>query len=130
MHFDGRTQQALRETGLDADEIAAVSDRIAELVDDDANALTAFFADADPVYSDMELAHSTAETREHSVADVDLFTHGSDLRGYLSLDDWGVPVENGRVLSTDDGGDPDLVELSLGPTIHDRVRFARERDRL
>ena len=130
MHFDGRTQQALREAGLEPDEIAAVSDRIAELVDDDANALSTFFADEGPVYSDMELAHSTADIQEHPVADADLFTHGSDLRGYLSLDGWGVPVEDGRVLSTADDGDPKLVELTLGPTIHDRVRFAHDRDRL
>ena len=32
MHFDQRTQRALREIGLETDEIAAVSDRVAELV--------------------------------------------------------------------------------------------------
>ena len=149
MHFDRRTQRALRETGLDADAIADASDRVAELVAEDADSLRAFFAADGPYYSDMELAHSTAETQEHPTADVDVFTHGSDLRGYLSLDGWGVPVEGGRVLRSaeagsgdgetadgDDEGDGDeddhatetpvLVELSLGETIHDRVRFARD----
>ncbi|PAU85557.1 hypothetical protein CK500_02495 [Halorubrum salipaludis] len=146
MHFDSRTQRALREAGLDADAIASASDRVTELVDEDADRLRAFFAPDGPYYSDMEMAHSTAETQEHATADVDLFTHGSDLRGYLSLDGWGVPVEGGRVLRTaeaggddavggdskEDGGDemPVLIELSLGATVHDRVRFARDRDEL
>ena len=141
MHFDPRTQRALREAGLDADAVAAASDRVAELVAEDADRLEAFFAPAGPYYSDMELAHSTAETQEHATADVDLFTHGGDLRGYLSLDGWGVPVEDGRVLRTaegdesdgrdgDDGETPVLVELSLGETIHDRVRFARDPEAL
>jgi len=147
MHFDRRTQRALREAGLDADAIADASDRVAELVAEDANRLRAFFAADGPYYSDMELAHSTADRQEHATADVDLFTHGSDLRGYLSLDGWGVPVEGGRVLRTaeadgdgeggeggdgnenaadEDGERPVLVELSLGETVHDRVRFARD----
>ena len=140
MHFDGRTQQALREAGLDTVAIAEISDRIADLVDRDADHLAEFFAADGPVYSDMELAHSTAEVQEHPIADVDLFTHGSNLRGYLSLDGWGVPVEGGRVLRTADNGDEDgpettterpiIVELSLGSTIHDRVRFARDGDEL
>jgi len=180
MHFDPRTQRALREAGLDAGAIADASDRVAELVAEDADRLRAFFAADGPYYSDMELAHSTAETQEHPTADVDLFTHGSDLRGYLSLDGWGVPVEGGRVLRTaaadgdadegsdggggdadegsdggggdadegsdgDDGGEsgegsedaagdgierPGLVELSLGETIHGRVRFARDPEEL
>jgi hypothetical protein len=145
MHFDSRTQRALREAGLDADAIAAASDRVAELVDEDAERLREFFAATGPYYSDMEMAHSASDRQEHATADVDLFTHGSDLRGYLSLDGWGVPVEGGRVLRTagpgdaegesgDDeaGGDetPVLVELSLGATVHDRVRFARDPDEL
>ena len=142
MHFDARTQQALREAGLDADAIADASDRVAELVDADADRLREFFDADGSYYSDMELAHSTAEVQEHASADVDLFTHGDDLRGYLSLDGWGVPVEGGRVLRSESGeaggaaGDdedrdrPVLVELSLGATIHGRVRFARERDEL
>jgi len=140
MHFDKRTQRALREAGLDAEGIAAASDRVAELVSRDAERLSGFFAAEGPFHSDMELAHSTAETQDHPTADVDLFTHGSDLRGYLSLDGWGVPVEGGRVLRTAGGGNeadtgdgdgrPVLVELSLGPTIHDRVRFARDEGEL
>ncbi len=136
MHFDGRTQQALSEAGVDTESIAEISDRVAELVGHDADRLDEFFAADGPFYSDMELAHSTAETQKHPTASVELFTHGSDLRGYLSLDGWGVPVEGGRVLRTADeaaDGDADerderpvLVELSLGPTIHDRVRFARD----
>jgi hypothetical protein len=134
MHFDQRTQQALREAGLDADAVAAASDRVADLVAEDADRLRAFFAADGPYYSDMELAHSTAETQEHPTADVDLFTHGSDLRGYLSLDGWGVPVEGGRVLRPTTEGEeaevPVLVELSLGATIHGRVRFARDPEAL
>ncbi|MFW6317315.1 MAG: DUF7532 family protein [Halorubrum sp.] len=146
MHFDRRTQRALHEAGLDGDAIADASDRVAELVAADADRLRAFFAAEGPYYSDMDLAHSTAETQEHPTADVDLFTHGSDLRGYLSLDGWGVPVEGGRVLRSagagrEDGGDdesededggeaPVLVELSLGETVHGRVRFARDPEEL
>jgi hypothetical protein len=139
MHFDPRTQQALREAGLDADAIAAASDRVADLVAADADRLREFFADEGAYYSDMDLAHSAAETQEHPTADVDLFTHGSDLRGYLSLDGWGVPVEGGRVLRSaeagrEEGGDgeetPVLVELSLGETINGRVRFARDPEEL
>ena len=138
MHFDRRTQRALREAGLDDDAVAAASDRVAELVAEDADRLRAFFDDDGPCYSDMELAHSAADIQEHPTADVDLFTHGSDLRGYLSLDGWGVPVEGGRVLRSAEGGDegedaaepPVLVELSLGETVHDRVRFARDPEEL
>ncbi|MGQ3328725.1 DUF7532 family protein [Halorubrum sp. FL23] len=139
MHFDARTQRALREAGLDADAIATASDRVAELVDEDADRLREFFEPTGPCYSDMEMAHSAAERQEHATADVELFTHGSDLRGYLSLDGWGVPIEGGRVLRATGGGDegsgrgdetPVLVELSLGATVHDRVRFARDPDEL
>ncbi|WP_435075146.1 DUF7532 family protein [Halorubrum sp. HHNYT27] len=138
MHFDPRTQRALREAGLDADAVAAAADRVTDLVAEDADRLRAFFAGDGPYYSDMELAHSSAETQEHATADVDLFTHGGDLRGYLSLDGWGVPVEDGRVLrpSGADEADEDaaerpvLVELSLGETIHGRVRFARDPEEL
>jgi len=68
----------------------------------DSRTQRAFFADDGPYDSDMELAHSAAEIREHATAEVDLFTRGSDLRGYLSL----------------------------GETVHDRVRFARDPEEL
>ena len=130
MHFDPRVQRALREAGLDADAVADASDRVAELVAGDADRLRAFFDADGPYYSDMEMAHSAESIQEHASADVDLFTHGSDLRGYLSLDGWGVPVEGGRILREADEADPVVVELSLGDTVNDRVRFAREREAL
>ncbi|KYH27596.1 hypothetical protein HAPAU_02640 [Halalkalicoccus paucihalophilus] len=124
MHFDQRIQQALREAGLDRETIVEASDRVAELVSEDAARLEAFFEAHDTVYSDMDLAHSREEFPEHTVEYCDLFTHGADIRGYLRFDSWGVPVEGGRVL------DEDLVELSLGPTVDSRVRFAASRDAL
>ncbi|KTG10810.1 hypothetical protein AUR64_06365 [Haloprofundus marisrubri] len=124
MHFDSRTQAALREVGLDIDRIREASDLVTEAVADDADALSAFFADADSIYSDMELAHSSDEIQQHSVDHVDLYTHGASMRGYLQFDSWGVPIEGGRILSDD------VVELTLGPTVHDRVRFARNADLL
>jgi len=123
MHFDQRTQAALRDAGLDDAEIRAASDAVAAAVERDAERLREFF-DRDTVYSDMEMAHSAGGPNEHAVEFLDLFTHGSDLRGYLRFGTWGVPVEGGRVLSEE------VVELSLGPTVHDRVRFAVSEDDL
>jgi len=123
MHFDQRTQAALREVGLAREEIREASNLVSESVDRDADRLREFF-ETDVVYSDMDKAHSAAEVHEHDVSFVDLFTHGADLRGYLRFDSWGVPVEGGRVLSAD------VVELTLGPTVNDRVRFARDEDAL
>jgi hypothetical protein len=124
MHFDPRTQAALREVGLDDADLRRASDLVSEAVDRDAAALESFFEDADTVYSDMEMAHSASDVQEHEVRWLDSYTHGGDLRGYLAFDTWGVYVEGGRVLS------PDVVELSLGPTVHDRVRFARDPEAL
>lgn len=124
MHFDQRTQRALREAGLDQETVVEVSDRVAELVGEDAARLEAFFAEHETVYSDMDLAHSREEFPEHTVEFCDLFTHGADIRGYLCFDSWGVPVEGGRVLGEE------LVELSLGPTVDARVKFAASRDAL
>jgi hypothetical protein len=121
MHFDQRTQAALRDAGFDDAEIRAASDAVAAAVERDADRLREFF-DRDVVYSDMELAHSAGGINEHAVEYLDVFTHGSDLRGYLRFETWGVPIEGGRVLSDD------VVELSLGPTVHDRVRFAADED--
>jgi len=124
MHFDQRTQAALREAGLSTDEIRAASERVVAATDEAAADLEAFFADRETVYSDMDLAHSATEFPEHAVGYLDLFTHADDIRGYLRFDSWGVPVEGGRVLSDD------VVELTLGPTVDDRVRFAAARDAL
>ncbi len=124
MHFDQRTQRALREVGLDTDALGRASELVVEATAETAAELEDFFADADTVYSDMEMAHSTAEFPEHTVESLDLTTHAAEMRGWLRFDTWGVYVEEGRLLG--DG----LVELTLGPPIHDRVRFARSRERL
>lgn len=123
MHFDPRTQSALREAGLSDEEIRSASDAVTEAVRRDADALESFFEDG-PVYSDMDRAHSSDDVHEHDVEYLDLYTHGGDLRGYLRFDSWGAYVEDGRVLSEA------KVELTLGPTVHGRVRFARDPDAL
>jgi hypothetical protein len=124
MHFDQRTQAALRDAGLSTAEIREASEAVVEATAADAERLESFFEGAETVYSDMDQAHSAAEFPEHAVEYLDLFTHADDIRGYLRFDSWGVPVEGGRVLSDD------VVELSLGPTVDDRVRFATDRDEL
>jgi hypothetical protein len=124
MHFDQRTQKALREVGLGREDLRKASKLVTEAVQRDAERLEAFFADGGTVYSDMEMAHSSTDVQEHEVEYLDLFTHGSDIRGYLRFDSWGVPVEDGRILNDD------VVELRLGPTVDDRVRFARDADAL
>ena len=124
MHFDQRTQQALRAVGLDTDELRAASDAVVEAVAEDAAALEAFFDATETVYSYMEMAHSRDEFPEHTVESLDLTTHADEMRGWLRFDSWGVYVEDGRLL--DDG----TVELTLGPTIHDRVRFGTDREQL
>lgn len=120
MHFDPRTQQALRAVGLDQSDLQAASDQIVETVAADADRLIEFF-EVDTIYSDMETAHSTDEIQTHTVDFLDCYTHAADLRGYLRFDSWGVPVEGGRILTDD------VVELSLGDTVNSRVRFARDR---
>jgi hypothetical protein len=124
MHFSQREQHALREAGLSTDEIAAASETVVAATEDAADELEAFFADQETIYSDMEMAHSASDVQEHDVSYLDLFTHADDIRGYLRFDSWGVPVEGGRVLSDD------AVELSLGPTVDDRVRFSHDDDAL
>lgn len=123
MHFDQRTQAALRDAGLDDAAIREASNAVADAVERDADRLRDFF-DRDTVCSDMEMAHTADDINEHTIEYLDLFTHGSDLRGYLRFATWGVPVEGGRILSDD------VVELSLGPTVHGRVRFAADADTL
>jgi len=137
MHFDQRTQTALRDAGLDTDDLQAASDRVASLVDDDAAALVAFFDAHDTVYSDMDMAHAASDYPEHAVEYCDVTTHAAAMRGWLRFDSWGAYVEDGRILeragddgATDDPGEPVVVELSLGPSVHDRVRFAPTREAL
>jgi len=122
MHFDQRTQRALREFGLSTDEIREVSEAVVAATAEAAADLEAFFADRDTVYSDMDLAHSADEFPEHGLEYVDLYTHADALRGYVKFDGWGAAVEGGRVLSEG------VVELTLGETVDDRVRFAADRD--
>lgn len=124
MHFDQREQQALREAGLSTGEIEAASDRVADLVDEAAADLEAFFEAHDTLHSDLSMAHSSSEFATHEGATLDCYTHAADLRGWLRFETWGAFVEDGRVL--DDG----LVELKLGPTVHERVRFATSPDAL
>ncbi|RQG89097.1 hypothetical protein EA462_12045 [Natrarchaeobius halalkaliphilus] len=124
MHFDQRTQRALRDVGLETDELQAASESVVDAVEADAAALEAFFDAHDVVHSDMDMAHSASEHPEHAVERLDLTTHANEMRGWLRFDSWGAFVENGRIL------DDDLVELTLGPTIHDRVRFAPDRETL
>ena len=124
MHFDQRTQRALREFGLSTAEIREVSEAVVEATAEEAAALEAFFEGLGTVYSDMDRAHSAVEFPEHGLEYVDLYVHAADLRGYVRFDGWGAYVEDGRVL------DEDVVELTLGPTVDDRVRFAADRDHL
>ncbi|PSQ10195.1 hypothetical protein BRC93_10465 [Halobacteriales archaeon QS_5_70_15] len=124
MHFDQREQQALREAGLSTGELEAASDRVADLVDEAAADLEAFFEAHDTLHSDLSMAHSSSEFSTHEGATLDPYTHAADLRGWLRFETWGAFVEDGRVL------DEDLVELKLGPTVHERVRFATTPDAL
>jgi hypothetical protein len=124
MHFDQRTQTALREFGLSTAEIAEISESVVEATAAEADAIESFLSGVETVYSDMDLAHSSAEFPEHELAGVDLYTHAADLRGYIRFDGWGAYVEDGRVLSES------VVELTLGPEVHDRVRFAADRNAL
>ncbi|WP_058994311.1 hypothetical protein [Haloarcula sp. CBA1127] len=124
MHFTQREQQALRDAGVEQATIEAASDAVVEATDDAAAALEAFFDGRETVYSDIDIAHSSSEIQEHTIEYCDLFTHADDIRGYLRFDTWGVPVKGGRVLSDE------TVELSLGPTVHGRVRFAADEDAL
>jgi len=124
MHFTQREQAALRDAGLSTEAIQEASTAVVAATEADAERIESFFEGHETLYSDMDMAHSSSETAEHAVEYLDLFTHADDIRGYLRFDSWGVPVEGGRVL-----GD-DVVELSLGPTVDGRVRFAADRDAL
>ncbi|MFD1511774.1 DUF7532 family protein [Halomarina rubra] len=124
MHFDSRTQRALREVGLSTEAVRDADERVKRFTREDADVLVAFFEAHDTVYSDMDLAHSADGVSEHVVDHVDCYTHADAIRGYLKFDTWGVPIEGGRPL--DDG----LVELTLGPTVNGRTKFAADPDAL
>ncbi|MFB6068992.1 MAG: hypothetical protein ABEJ90_03595 [Halobacterium sp.] len=124
MLFDQRTRERLRDAGLSQDAIQRIEREVSEDARETADAVEAFFEGVDTVYSDMDQTHSAADYPEHDLDYVDLFTHSEDVRGFVRFETWGAYVEGARVL-----GD-DVVELELGPTVHDRVRFAREREHL
>ncbi|GGM69548.1 hypothetical protein J2752_001942 [Halarchaeum rubridurum] len=124
MLFDQPTRRALRDAGVSTDTLRDVEKTVAREARETATDVSAFFADHETVYSDMEQTHSNEAYPEHDVDYCDLFTHSQDVRGFLRFDTWGVYVEGARTL--DDG----TVELELGPTVHDRVRFAPTRDAL
>ena len=124
MHFDQREQQALREAGLSTEEMEAASDRVADLVDGAAAELESFFEAHETLHSDLSMAHSSSDFSTHEDARLDLYTHAAELRGWLRFETWGAFVEDGRVLNEE------VVELTLGPTVHERVRFATTPDAL
>lgn len=123
MHFDQREQAALREVGLDADDLARASELVAEATAETAADLEAFVDAHDTLYSDIDLAHSGPGPAEHAVAYLDTYTHAADLRGWLRFDSWGVAVADGRVLSDE------VVELTLDGR-HGRTRFAADPEAL
>ncbi|WP_435180224.1 DUF7532 family protein [Halorussus sp. AFM4] len=124
MSLDPRMRRALREAGVSEETLREAADAAAADAERTADELESFFDDRETVYSDMDLTHSADEYPEHTVEYADLFTHSEDVRGWLRFDSWGAYVEGGRVLSDE------VVELTLGPTIHDRVRFATAREEL
>lgn len=135
MLFDSRTREKLRAAGLDRETLRRVEREVSEEAGEEADRIEAFFErlgatgeGTATVYSDMDLTHSSSEYPEHEVRYVDLFTHSQDVRGWLRFDSWGAYVEGGRVVEVDD--QVRVVELSLGPTVHDRVRFAADRTAL
>jgi hypothetical protein len=126
MGLDQRVRVTLREAGVPEETL-----RDAEAAAATAADVTAFFgaldaegADTATVYSDMDLAHASAEHPEHEVRGVDLYTHSEAVRGWIRFAEWGAYVAGARVLSED------VVELELGPTVHDRVRFAADPEQL
>ncbi|MFC7176232.1 DUF7532 family protein [Halosegnis marinus] len=123
MHFDQREQAALREVGLDTDDLRRASEGVTARVADAADDLEAFFDAGETFYSDMDLAHAGDGPAEHAVEHLDTYTHAADLRGWLRFETWGVAVTDGRVL------DDDLVELTLDGR-HGRVRFAADPEAL
>jgi hypothetical protein len=124
MRFDQRARRALRDAGVPQDAIQRAEQDLADAASETAADAEAFFDGVDAVYSDMDKTHASADYPEHDLDYVDLFTHSDDVRGFVRFETWGAYVEDARVLSED------VVELALGPTVNDRVRFARERAHL
>ena len=120
MHFDPREQVALRDAGLSLDALDTTSDHIAALVREDAADLQAFFTAHETLYSDISTAHSANDYQTHKTLSLDLYTHSTDLRGWVRFENWGAYVTGGRPLTET------MVELILGPTVHDRVKFATD----
>lgn len=129
MLFDQRTRAALRGAGLTQDDISDVEQRVTEQAQEDAQRVEVFFDGLDTVYSDMDQTHSVADYPAHDLDYVDLFTHSEDIRGFLRFETWGAYVEGARILESE-SAHPLVVELTLGPTVDDRVRFAAERSLL
>lgn len=129
MLFDQRTRAVLRDAGLSREDLREVEQTVTDHAREDARRVEAFFDGLDVVYSDMDRTHSTAEYPEHDLEYVDLFTHSEDVRGFVRFDTWGAYVEGARVLQSE-SGHPSVVELTLGLTVHDRVRFAADRSLL
>lgn len=123
MHFDPRTQQALGDVGLSHEEIEAVSEQLVDRVAA-ADYLIEFFEASETSYSDLETAHSADSIQTHMVDFFDHYTHAADMRGSLRFENWGVPVEAGRILNDA------VVELTLGDTVNGRVRVAHDRELL
>ena len=121
MSLDQRIRRALRDAGVDAAVLREAEQTASETAREDAERVERFFDDGTAFYSDMDRTHDTEQFPEHRIEYVDLFTHAQDVRGYVRFDSWGAYVAGARPISED------VVELSLGPTVHGRVRFAQER---
>jgi hypothetical protein len=121
MLFDQRTRAKLQAAGLDSDTLRQIESEVAADARETADDVEAFFAERDVVYSDMDLTHARDDHPEHDLRFVDLYTHSQDIRGYVRFETWGAWVAGARMLTDR------VVELELGPTVHDRVRFARDR---
>ncbi len=82
----------------------------------------AFFDGRETVHSDM-VSLTAPSRQEHTVEYCDLLTHADDIRGYRA----STPGRSGRGRTP---SSEEKVELSLGPTVHGRVRFAADEDAL
>jgi len=125
MHFDPRTGLAFREVALSTPEIETVAKLVSRVIREGAMFFETSFEWMKTALPDMSPAHSDGNYPEDAPEYVDLSPDVADFRGHVRLDGWGAPVEDGRVLK-----DGTLVELSPGPTVDDRIRFAHGRSAL